>query len=138
MYLNTLHEYFYVYYKASSLFCRSVWPQPGDGKLFISRGSLNSALGGRECKRGSLCIIQLLYIRAFRYICAVMHRDTHIAAAAAAQKTNIQPRDIYKNFTLCQWGDKISEKREARNMPKLCFVLCVWVDFFPLPFFSPP
>lgn len=72
VYLNTLREYFYMYYRVFSLFCRSVWPQSEDGKLFISWGSLNTALGARECKRGFSCIIQLLYIQAFRYIHAVM------------------------------------------------------------------
>lgn len=135
VYFNTSHEYIYVCYNAFFLFCRSVWPQPGDSKLFISRGSLNSALGVRECKRGSLCIIQFLYIQAFRYICAVMHRGTH--TAAAAQKANIHPRDIYRCLTLCHWGDK-SVRKQKRYAKALFCSLCLGGFFPPCPAPLPP
>lgn len=113
MYLNTVHEYFYMYYKAFSLFCRAVWPLPGDGKLFISREVLNSALGVRECKRGSLCIIQLLYIQASdTYVQSCI--EAHIQLQLHRKPTFI--RETSTDVSLFVIGETKSVRKEKREI----------------------
>lgn len=78
MYLQTCHEYA-PYYAVVSVYCSSVWSQSEDDKLFISWGSLKTALRTGECESGYSCIIQPFYIRPSD---TYMHVDTcrHVAA----------------------------------------------------------
>lgn len=119
------------------MYCRFVWSQSEDGELFISWGILNTAPRAGECKRRCSCIIQLLYVQAFRCIRTCKQACTHAAAAGSHRKpTAVQETSLSLSLSLETFlKEQTERKREEKCARDVCRSLCdVWVDFF---FFFP-
>ena len=115
------------------MYCRFVWSQSEDGELFISWGILNTAPRAGECKRRCSCIIQLLYVQAFRCIRTCKQACTHAAAAGSHRKpTAVQETSLSLSLSLETFlKEQTERKREEKCARDVCRSLCdVWVDFF--------